>query len=105
MSYVGADTARRSGHPWLKTVASVSCVRYISSSRARSGFSSLLASAESGEEIVITRRGTPVAHLVGLPRRSRRPVAEVIDEIWEARKGRALGGLSIKDLINEGRKY
>ena len=31
--------------------------------------------------------------------------AEAVDRIRELRKGLTLGGLSIKDLINEGRKY
>ena len=105
VSCVGVDAARTSGHLCRETVASISTVRYVSVSSARSEFSSLLAAAESGEEFVITRRGTPVARLVGLPRRSLRPVAEVIEDIREARKGQTLGGLTIKDLINEGRKY
>jgi Arc/MetJ-type ribon-helix-helix transcriptional regulator len=31
--------------------------------------------------------------------------AEAVDDIRELRKGVTLGGLSIRDLINEGRKY
>jgi hypothetical protein len=31
--------------------------------------------------------------------------AEAVERIRELRKGLSLGGLSIKDLINEGRKY
>ena len=30
---------------------------------------------------------------------------EAVDRIRELREGNSLGGLSIKDLINEGRKY
>lgn len=30
---------------------------------------------------------------------------EAVDRIRELRKGNTLGGLSVKDLINEGRKY
>jgi prevent-host-death family protein len=77
----------------------------VSVSRARTEFSSLLARAESGEEIGITRRGTPVARLIGLPRPRPRTMAEVIEAIRQDRKGRTLGGLTTKDLINEGRKY
>jgi hypothetical protein len=32
-------------------------------------------------------------------------VAEAIDRILELREGTSLGGLNIKDLINEGRKH
>jgi hypothetical protein len=34
-----------------------------------------------------------------------RSVAEAIDRILELREGTSLGGLKIKDLIDEGRKY
>jgi hypothetical protein len=34
-----------------------------------------------------------------------RSIDEAIDRILELREGTNLGGLSIKDLINEGRKY
>ena len=37
--------------------------------------------------------------------RDLRAVGEAIDRIRELRKGNTLGGLKIKDLINEGRKY
>jgi hypothetical protein len=35
----------------------------------------------------------------------KRTVAEVVAHIGESGKGVTLGGLKIKDLINEGRKY
>jgi len=35
----------------------------------------------------------------------KRTVAEVVEHIRESRKGITLGGLKIKDLINEGCKY
>ena len=59
---------------------------------------------EAGEEVVITRRGKVVARVVppsmAFDRdRGRRAAAR----IREMRKGVTLGGLSIKDLINEGR--
>lgn len=39
------------------------------------------------------------------PAEKRMTVQEAVDRIRELRKGNTLGGLSIKDLINEGRKY
>ena len=59
---------------------------------------------EAGEEVVITRRGKVVARVVppsmAFDRdRGRRAAAR----IREMRKGVTLGGLSIKDLVNEGR--
>ena len=58
--------------------------------------------SKSGEEIVITRRGKPVAELVpagpGFDRaKARRAVAGLL----EASRGVTLGGLKIKDLISE----
>jgi hypothetical protein len=37
--------------------------------------------------------------------RKRRTPAEAVEHLREIRKGVTLGGLKIKDLINEGRKY
>jgi len=57
-----------------------------------------------GGTVVITRHGKPVARLVPVeaPKRS---IEEAIASIRRNRKGSRLDGLSIKDLINEGRKY
>ncbi len=64
----------------------------------------LLDRVEQGEEIVITRRGRPVAKLISAgpgfdKAKARRAIAGLI----EASRGLSLGGLKIKHLINEGR--
>ena len=41
--------------------------------------------------------------LIGLPRQH--SVSEAIDNIRALRKGNVLGGLKIKDLVEEGRKH
>jgi prevent-host-death family protein len=64
----------------------------------------LLEEVEAGETITITRHGKPVARLVPVETK-RRSIDELIDEVREFRKGRSLGGISPKELINEGRKY
>ena len=72
---------------------------------AKNTLGALLDRVEKGEEIVITRRGKPVARLG--PIRSEHDVAKAraaIEAIKEMRKGLTLGGLKIKDLIEEGRK-
>jgi prevent-host-death family protein len=71
---------------------------------AKNRLGALLDRVEQGEEIVITRRGKPVAKLVpagqGFDRKkARRDIAGLI----EASRGVTLGGLKIRDLINEGR--
>ena len=72
---------------------------------AKSRLGQLLDWVEAGEEVVITRRGKVVARLVppnlAFDReRSRRAV----QKIRGMRKGVTLGGLRIKDLVNEGRE-
>ena len=72
---------------------------------AKTRFSELLERAAGGEEITITRHGTPVARLV--PFKARTSPAERREAIaaWrKSSKGLNLGGLKIKDLITEGRR-
>jgi prevent-host-death family protein len=71
---------------------------------AKNRLAALLDRVEQGEEIVIARRGKPVAKLVpagpGFDRaKARRAVAGLL----EASRGVTLGGLRIKDLIEQGR--
>jgi prevent-host-death family protein len=79
-------------------------MREVSAVTARKKFGELLDEVAHGEEIVITRHGKPVARLVaaaaGFDReKARRAIAGIL----EASKGLTLGGLKIKDLIDEGR--
>ena len=71
-------------------------------SEARTHLSRLIVEVERGETVTITRRGKPVARLV--PARDQKRVADAIDAIKEFRKGHTLGDVSIRDLINEGRR-
>lgn len=64
----------------------------------------LLDEVERGETITITRHGRPVARLVPVSGR-RRSVQETIEAIEEFRKGHTLGDLTIRELIEEGRRY
>jgi prevent-host-death family protein len=79
-------------------------MREIGAFEAKSRLGQLLDWVEAGEEIVITRRGKPVARLVapspGFDRTEARAAAQ---RIRDMSKGVTLGGLEIKDLINEGR--
>jgi prevent-host-death family protein len=73
---------------------------------AKTHFSQLLDRVEAGEEIIITRHGEPVAKLAPIkPVHDQRAIQVLIEEIKTTRKGRSLGGVSIKELVNEGRKY
>lgn len=74
---------------------------------AKTKLSELLDMVERGEEVTITRHGEPVAKLVPVRGDAERARVEaLIEEIKETRKGLTLGGgISIKDLIEEGRRY
>ena len=66
----------------------------------------LLDRVARGEEIQITRNGRPVARLVPEPVEAASDSRAVIAAIREFRKGRRLGGdLSIRDLIDQGRRF
>jgi prevent-host-death family protein len=65
--------------------------------QAKAQLSSLLERVEAGEEIVIARRGKPIARLIPEPRLMR-SAADVLAPVW------ALGGLDIEpvpDLASE----
>lgn len=51
---------------------------------AKQQFSSLLARAEAGEEVVIARHGKPVVALVAVRRRADRLLGQARDLIWIA---------------------
>ena len=72
---------------------------------ARTHFSELLERVESGEEITITKHGTPVARLV--PVKKQFTAAErraAIERIKKLGQGLSLGGLKIRDLMHAGRR-
>ncbi len=81
-----------------------------SAAEAKAQFSALLDRVVAGETIIITRHGKPVARL-GNPDESeqqkidaRRKAREEFIA-WRRMHGPTLGlGLSVKDLINEGRR-
>jgi prevent-host-death family protein len=79
-------------------------MREIGAGAAKSKFGQLLDRVEQGEEIVITRRGKPVARLVAAaPGFDRDKARRAVAGILEMSKGVTLGGLKIEDLVNEGR--
>ena len=78
------------------------------SADAKAHFSELLARVEAGETITIRRHGQPVARMVPV---SREMTLEERQEAhrkyleWSRDNGPVLGpGLTIKELINEGRR-
>jgi len=63
----------------------------------------LLDEVAAGRSFVITKRGVPVARLVPVRNAPAEP-AEVIAALRAARRGVRLGDLSLRDLVDEGRR-
>lgn len=77
---------------------------------ARNNLSALVERVEKGDEVIITRHGKPVVKMVAVEpedeEERRRRAREAIKAIREMRKEvKPLGDITIKDLINEGRRY
>jgi prevent-host-death family protein len=77
----------------------------VGSYEAKTHLPRLLDRVARGERITITKHGVPVALLVPATPRGREDLSRVIEEIRRARKGRRLRGLSIRRLIEEGRRF
>lgn len=65
----------------------------------------LLDRVAEGEQITITRQGIPIARLAPVPSPAKMTPAEAVDRLLELRRGIRLNGLSIREMIDEGRKY
>lgn len=72
---------------------------------ARDHLAALLDEVEAGGEVVITRHGKPVARLVPAgPGFDGAKAQQAADGLRALSKGLTLDGLSIKELISEGRR-
>ncbi len=80
----------------------------VGSFEAKTHLPQLLERVAKGEKIVITKRGKPVAMLVPPPPEVRADVRDVVTAMLEFRdnKGPKLGdNLTLRDLVEEGRRY
>jgi prevent-host-death family protein len=64
----------------------------------------LLKEVAQGEQYTITKHGVPVAMLLPVHGKAGRDVHEVVQDIITFRRGRVLGELSIREMIDEGRR-
>jgi prevent-host-death family protein len=71
---------------------------------AKTHLSELLDRVEQGEELVITRRGRPVARLVPVADVARTRAAEAVTRLRALRRGTTLGGLDWRELRDAGRR-
>lgn len=75
---------------------------------AKNRLSALLDKVEQGEEVVITRHGKPVARLVGVTedfdRQKARQAADNLRKLKASLPKDTLKGLSVREMIEEGRR-
>lgn len=79
-------------------------MREVGAFEAKSRFGQLLERVEAGEEVVITRRGRVVAKLVAPTTAGADRAGAAAERIRAMRRGVTLGGATIKELIDEGRR-
>ena len=77
----------------------------VGSYEAKTHLSRLLEMVAKGESVTITKHGVPVARLVPADADAKREPAKVIEELREFRSGRKLGKLSLRKMIEEGRRF
>ncbi|SPE34132.1 Prevent-host-death family protein [Acidobacteriia bacterium SbA2] len=70
---------------------------------AKTHFSALIARVVQGEVITITKHGVPVAVLTPAANRRRRDPKMVAQRIRAMRQGARLEGVTIRQLIDDGR--
>jgi prevent-host-death family protein len=78
----------------------------IGSFEAKTHLPQLLRRVSHGERILITKRGRPVAMLVPAPQEGQKDLKQVVKEMLEQRDrdGPTLGGISLRELIEAGRR-
>jgi prevent-host-death family protein len=72
---------------------------------AKTHLSALVERVAQGEEITITKHGVPVAVLIPAVDRRRKDPRKIADRLRALRQGVRLEGITIRQLIEEGRRY
>ena len=81
-------------------------MKTVGSFEAKTHFSNLLEQVGKGERFTITKHGVPVAMLIPLEIHSHEDRLKAIQELRTFREGNSLPeGMTIRDLINEGRRF
>ena len=77
----------------------------VGASDAKTHLSALLRRVSLGETVQITLRGVPIAKLVSAEDGDNGNLSDLVRRIRRIRKGATLGKITIRELINEGRRY
>lgn len=72
---------------------------------AKTHLPQLLDEVSQGGTVTITRHGVPVALLVPAPNTPHKSTREVIDALRQFRRGKTLGDITVRDLVEEGRRF
>jgi prevent-host-death family protein len=72
---------------------------------AKTHLSKLLQRVSAGEQFTITIHGLPVAKLVPVASDEKLTPQEAIDQLRALSSGTSLAGISVRELIAEGRKH
>jgi prevent-host-death family protein len=77
----------------------------VGSFEAKTHLSSLLERVAKGERITITKHGIPIAMLVPTGSTGKRDRAEVVRRLEQFGRGRGLKGITLRELIEQGRRF
>lgn len=80
-------------------------MRTVGAYEAKTHLAQLLDEVERGDTVTITRLGAPVAMLVPTDEARRRNARDAVENLRRLRAGVTLGGLSLREMIEEGRRY
>lgn len=80
-------------------------MKTIGAYEAKTHLPRLLDEVEKGERITITKHGRPVAVLVPPDAAPAPDIDELMERMRRFRTGNRLRGVSIRELIDEGRRY
>lgn len=72
---------------------------------AKTHLPKLLQRVEQGERFVITRHGHPIAELIPAGGADREGVRRALQDLKTFQQTHTLGGVTVRELIAEGRKY
>lgn len=88
-----------------KLVGRLVVMKTVGAFEAKTHLAELLQEVSEGETILITRRGIPVAKLITADHQQKLDLKEVVRNLREIRKGARLKGTTLREMINEGRRY
>ena len=72
---------------------------------AKTNLSRLLERVQAGERFVITKHNRPVAELIPYNPRDAGKIRAAIDSLKAFQETHSLAGLSVRQMVEEGRKY